>query len=215
MEIEDLAKLLTGCNINVKGDLVMEKHVEHEVANVEAGGIGIQIIGDKKPKDADGKEEETSEEDFSEEKDSEKRVENLQEQNTRQAFLFIEGTPSWKKEGRTRRESVENEAVRKREKARFLEYLKQHKMGKRKIFCDQSDLLNQVTVCFVIRWKEMGLTAPNPSGRAVFRFLREECGLQTEVTIKAYANKMNIWLKQEQYDPQTWREVSMAFSHQI
>lgn len=51
MEIEDLAKLLTGCNINVKGDLVMEKHVEHEVANVEAGGIGIQIVGDKKPKD--------------------------------------------------------------------------------------------------------------------------------------------------------------------
>lgn len=65
MEIEDLAKLLTGCNINVKGDLVMEKHVEHEVANVEAGGIGIQIIGDKKPKDSDGKEEEGSEEEGS------------------------------------------------------------------------------------------------------------------------------------------------------
>mgnify|MGYP000069126091 CR=1 FL=1 len=62
MEIEDLAKLLTGCNINVKGDLVMEKHVEHEVANVEAGGIGIQIIGDKKPKDSDGKEKNPEEE---------------------------------------------------------------------------------------------------------------------------------------------------------
>ena len=29
--------------IQVAGDFVMEKHVEHEVANVEAGGIGIQI----------------------------------------------------------------------------------------------------------------------------------------------------------------------------
>ncbi len=29
--------------INVKGDLVLEKHVEHEVNNVEPGGIGIQI----------------------------------------------------------------------------------------------------------------------------------------------------------------------------
>ena len=29
--------------IKVAGDLVLEKHVEHEVANVEAGGIGIQI----------------------------------------------------------------------------------------------------------------------------------------------------------------------------
>lgn len=153
------------------------------------------------------KEEEGSEEE-------EENPENLQKQDTRQAFLFIEGTPSWEKEGRMRRESIENEAVKNSEKARFLEYLKQHKMGKRKIFCNQSDLLNQVTVCFVIRWKEMGLTAPNPSGRAVFRFLREECGLQTEVTIKAYANKMNIWLKEEQYDPKTWREVGMAFSHQ-
>ena len=111
--------------------------------------------------------------------EEEENPENLQNQDTRQAFLFIEGTPSWEKEGRMRRESIENEAVRNREKARFLEYLKQHKMGKRKIFCNQSDLLNQVTVCFVIRWKEMGLTAPNPSGRAVFRFLREECGLQS------------------------------------
>ena len=32
--------------IKVAGDLVLEKHVEHEVANVEAGGIGIQIIDD-------------------------------------------------------------------------------------------------------------------------------------------------------------------------
>lgn len=213
MKIEDLAKLLAGCNIHVKGDLVMEKHVEHEVANVETGGIGIQIIEDKKQLDSREEKVETSEEEAPEQEVE--TSEDLQKQDTRQAFLFIEGTPSWEKEGRKRRESVENEAVRNREKARFMEYLNQHKMGKRKIFCDQSDLLNQVTVCFVIRWKEMGLTAPNPSGRAVFRFLREECGLQTEVTIKAYANKMNIWLKQEQYTPQTWREVGMAFSHQI
>jgi len=30
-------------SIKVAGDLVLEKHVEHEVANVESGGIGIQI----------------------------------------------------------------------------------------------------------------------------------------------------------------------------
>lgn len=37
--------------IKVAGDLVLEKHVEHEVANVEAGGIGIQILNgnDVKP----------------------------------------------------------------------------------------------------------------------------------------------------------------------
>lgn len=30
--------------ITVQGDLVMEKHVEYEIGNVEQGGIGIQII---------------------------------------------------------------------------------------------------------------------------------------------------------------------------
>ena len=29
--------------ITIAGDFVLEKHVEHEVANVESGGIGIQI----------------------------------------------------------------------------------------------------------------------------------------------------------------------------
>lgn len=33
--------------ITVAGDLVLEKHVEHEVNNVEAGGIGIQIVNGK------------------------------------------------------------------------------------------------------------------------------------------------------------------------
>lgn len=46
MKQEDLLKALEAIGksgIKVAGDLVLEKHVEHEVANVEAGGIGIQI----------------------------------------------------------------------------------------------------------------------------------------------------------------------------
>ena len=35
--------------ITVAGDLVLEKHVEHEVNGVEAGGIGIQIVNGKEP----------------------------------------------------------------------------------------------------------------------------------------------------------------------
>lgn len=37
-----MEKILKG-GITVQGDLVMEKHVENEIGNVEAGGIGIQI----------------------------------------------------------------------------------------------------------------------------------------------------------------------------
>ncbi len=47
MKQEDLQKALEAFGkggITVNGDFVVEKHVEHEVGNVEAGGIGIQII---------------------------------------------------------------------------------------------------------------------------------------------------------------------------
>lgn len=46
MKKEDIQAALEAISkngIHVAGDLVLEKHVEHEVANVEAGGIGIQI----------------------------------------------------------------------------------------------------------------------------------------------------------------------------
>ena len=47
MKTEDLQKTLEAIGksgITVAGDLVLEKNVEYEVNNVEAGGIGIQII---------------------------------------------------------------------------------------------------------------------------------------------------------------------------
>lgn len=46
MDKDDIQKALEAIGksgIAVAGDLVLEKHVEYEVNNVEAGGIGIQI----------------------------------------------------------------------------------------------------------------------------------------------------------------------------
>lgn len=48
MNQEELQKTLEAIGkggIQVAGDLVLEKHVEYEVNNVENGGIGIQICG--------------------------------------------------------------------------------------------------------------------------------------------------------------------------
>ncbi len=42
MDKDFLEKILKG-GITVQGDFVMEKQVENEIGNVEAGGIGIQI----------------------------------------------------------------------------------------------------------------------------------------------------------------------------
>ena len=50
MRQEDIQKALEALGkggINVAGDFVVSKHVEHEVNNVEAGGIGIQIMNGK------------------------------------------------------------------------------------------------------------------------------------------------------------------------
>lgn len=205
MEIEDLAKLLTGCNINVKGDLVMEKHVEHEVANVEAGGIGIQVIGDKKPKDSDGKEEEGSEEEGSTEENPEE--ENPEEEpplkrGIKNKFLFPQNG----------NESVKNGRLTQCEKRRFLHYLSKHSLDGRMLVSTRDDAINKAVVCFVRIWKEQELTASKPSGRAIFRFLTQDCGLKTQITIESYANKMNEWLKEKQQDVLTMAEVKRCFA---
>ena len=41
-------EMLSKSGIHVAGDLVLEKHVENEIGNVEAGGVGIQIINSEK-----------------------------------------------------------------------------------------------------------------------------------------------------------------------
>ena len=67
MKQEDIQAALEALGkggIKVAGDLVIEKHVEYEVDNVEAGGIGIQVINGEvhetseinKEDEADGKE---------------------------------------------------------------------------------------------------------------------------------------------------------------
>lgn len=200
MEIEDLAKLLTGCNINVKGDLVMEKHVEHEVANVEAGGIGIQIVGDKKPKDSDGKEEEGSEEEGSTGENPEE--EPPLKRGIKNKFLFPQNG----------NESVKNGRLTQCEKRRFLHYLSKHSLDGRMLVSTRDDAINKAVVCFVRIWKDQELTASKPSGRAIFRFLTQDCSLKTEITIESYANKMNEWLKGKQQDVLTMEEVKRCFA---
>ena len=46
-ELERIMEAIGKGGVQVAGDFVIEKHVEHEVANVEAGGIGIQIVNNR------------------------------------------------------------------------------------------------------------------------------------------------------------------------
>lgn len=44
---KDLLEKILKSGISVQGDLVLEKHVENEIGNVESYGIGIQIVNGK------------------------------------------------------------------------------------------------------------------------------------------------------------------------
>lgn len=118
----------------------------------------------------------------------------------RKQFLFIDGKPT-----------VENEQVRRREKARFRAYLSAHKLGSRQLTCLREDLLNEVVICFLLRWIELELIAERPSGGAVFRFLTEECGLVSTVTERSFSNKIKEWLKRGNPNRVTMMEVRDCF----
>lgn len=126
------------------------------------------------------------------------------QQNTspgpRKQFLFIDG-----------RATVENAGVKNREKERFLGYLSDHKMSGRRLVTEKSDGLNKAVVCFLRLWCEKGLTAKQPSGGAVFRFLTEDCGLKTDVTEASYSNKIKEWLRRNDYDVTTYQGVKTCF----
>lgn len=105
----------------------------------------------------------------------------------------------------------EDTEAKNKEKERFLNYLKEHKIGNKSLSCQKDDLLNAIIVCFVKIWIEKGLITQNPSGPSIYRFLTEDCNKKSEVTEKSYANKINDWLKENPYDVKIEKSVRRAF----
>lgn len=107
--------------------------------------------------------------------------------------------------------NVENTKIKEAEKTRLVSYLKEHKLYSRNLSTVKSDELNMVIVTFLKIWMDEKLISPSPSAGAVFRFLKEDCGLSTCVTEKSYTNKMNLWLKTNDWDIATYRSVRAYF----
>lgn len=147
-----------------------------------------------------GCKEEDSEEDDSKEENPEE--EPPLKRGIKNKFLFPQNG----------NESVKNGRLTQCEKRRFLHYLSKHSLDGRMLVSTRDDAINKAVVCFVRIWKEQELTASKPSGRAIFRFLTQDCGLKNEITIESYANKMNEWLKGKQQDVLTMEEVKRCFA---
>ena len=201
MEIEELMKQLAQGGINVQGDLVMKKEVQYEVSNVEAGGIGIQVVNGAKKEEAKGKEGDPSVHSLPDNTPS-----NLP-RGPRKQFLFIEGDASWEKEGKRRNITKENTVVSHRERDRLQKYLKEHNMSSRPLTTEKNDTLNSIVASFLIVWRDNGWISKNFSGSAVHRFLHDECGIRTEVNEQSYANKITKWVKDKSYSSEILAEV--------
>lgn len=147
-----------------------------------------------------GCKEEDSEEDDSKEENPEE--EPPLKRGIKNKFLFPQNG----------NESVKNGRLTQCEKRRFLHYLSKHSLDGRMLVSTRDDAINKAVVCFVRIWKDQELTASKPSGRAIFRFLTQDCGLKNEITIESYANKMNEWLKEKQQDVLTMEEVKRCFA---
>ena len=84
-ELQSALEAIGKGGINVAGDLVIEKHVDYEVNNVEAGGIGIQINN----KEAEGASLTNSDKDIKE------AIKELQEANDEQGCLVFRNKKQW------------------------------------------------------------------------------------------------------------------------
>lgn len=101
----------------------------------------------------------------------------------------------------------ENTVVRLRERARFLEYLRLHKMAGRTLTTLQGDTLNSIVASFLTVWREKGWIAKDFSGIAVYRFLHYECGIKSSIDPQTYANKITPWVKNKKYSIEMLAEV--------
>ena len=193
MDTAELMKQMAQGGITVQGDLVMEKRVEYEVSNVEAGGIGIQVVNGSAETDH-GKEEQAK-----------------LCPGPRRQYLFIEGDASWDIQGRQRDPRKENPVVCRRERDRFLKYLRVHCLSNRELTCIQGDMLNDAVASFLVEWQHRGVIAKDFAGTAVWRFLTEECELKSTVTAKAYGKEIKEWVARKLYNVETQKMVRGYF----
>lgn len=114
---------------------------------------------------------------------------------------------------RSFREAFIDVETYEREKERFINFLLKLKISARQLTCRASDYLNQIIMCFMIFWRQKGFFIEEPiPGACVFRFLTEECNIGTEISEKAYGNRMNEWIKKNDYDTKIYRKVKEAFA---
>lgn len=108
--------------------------------------------------------------------------------------------------------NTEDTAIKRREANRLKEYVKAHHLSGRKLSTRKDDGLNEVIVAFLKRWKDSHLIGEQLPGSAVFRFLTEDVGLESEVSCASYAAKVKTFVANIDVSVQTDKEVGKIFA---
>lgn len=135
-----------------------------------------------------------------------------QAQSTKPPKQAEENNVKYVQRGPRKQSLFTDKKTRNEEKQRFMRYLNDHNMSGRKLTCKKNDTLNDVVTCFVIKWQDKGLTAGEPSGGAIFRFLTDECNLQSDVTEQSYSNEIKERLRSKNYTAETRKKVNPYFN---
>ena len=117
-------------------------------------------------------------------------------------YLFINEKPT-----------RENTDIKYREKYRFMQYMKKHDLSSRSLCCNKKDTVNDILTCFIMQWREKKLVAENPSGGAIFRFMTDDCGFSSEVTLESYSNEMRERIKNKEFNIKTYKSVLEWFKN--
>lgn len=105
----------------------------------------------------------------------------------------------------------EDVAATKREAERLKNYLKSHHLTGKKLTTRQGDTLNEIVVAFLKRWKDNELIGEQIPGAAVFRFLTEDVGIESEVSCESYAAKVKSFVSNTDVSIQREIEIGKCF----
>lgn len=186
MTTEEKMKLLQAAGIVVNGDLVLEKHVENEIGNVESGGIGIQVI--------------------------QTNSENPQAVKGGEATSAENTTPAERKgAGRPAEVLFADEKLAAQEAGRVSKFVKDNDLLGFKWNTKKENAMRKMVVCFYKKWVELGFVEETqyPSRAAVVNFFVNECGIQPEGSVGTLKNNTNPW--QEEIDEDMMEKVCGVF----
>lgn len=101
----------------------------------------------------------------------------------------------------------EDTVLRQWEQERVVAFLKKHTLYSRPLNCEKDDILNHYIIGFMRYWREKDLIAKSTPTAAVYRFLTNDCGLQTAVEQTALTNRWADYAKDPNYGIEQLREI--------